>query len=145
MTHVFIDPDVLLDVVTGRLPFSKEAGALFTLIEKNQLKGYASALSFSNIYYVLRKHASHSRVIKSLNELSDLVDILQVDQSIVKTALQSGFGDFEDALRCYAAQSNPEIKMIITRNTKDFKKSDLPAMTPNTFLKTVALLGQSAD
>ncbi len=136
MIHAFIDSDVLLDVVTGRLPFSREAGAIFTLIEKNRLRGYASSLSFSNLYYVLRKHASHARVIKSLMNLSDLLEILEVDQHAVKLALKSGFKDFEDALQCYSAQSNPEINVILTRNIKDFALSELPVMTPETFLRT---------
>jgi len=136
MNSVFLDSDILLDVLTGRLPFSIEAAAIFTLIENEQLKGYASSLSFSNLYYVLRKHASHDRVIKSLGKLSDLIEIMNVDQEIVRTALKSGFKDFEDALQCYTAQANADIELILTRNIKDFQKSDLPVMTPETFLKT---------
>lgn len=136
MSHVFIDYDVLLDVLTGRLPFSLEAAAIFTLIEKEQLNGHASSLSFSNLYYVLRKHASHDRIIKSLGKLSDMIEIMNVDRDIVKSALKSGFKDFEDALQSFTAQSDPNIELILTRNIKDFQKSDLPVMTPETFLKT---------
>ncbi len=75
------------------------------------------------MYYVLRKHASHTRVIKSLAKLSDMIGIMSVDESIVKLALKSGFKDFEDALQYYTAQSNPEIELIVTRNIRDFQNS----------------------
>ena len=143
MTQAFIDSDVLLDMITGRLPFSKEAAALFTLFDKKHLKGYVSSLSFSNLYYVLRKYTSHTKVINSLQELSDLIEIVNVDQVIVKTALKSAFKDFEDALQCYSAQSNPEVEVIITRNIKDFKNSELPVMTPETFLRTIAQINEA--
>ena len=145
MTHAFIDSDVLLDMVTGRLPFSKEAAALFILIDKKHVKGFASSLSFSNLYYVLRKYASHTKVIKSLQELSDFIDILNVDQATVKTALKSGFKDFEDALQYHTTQSNTTIEVIITRNIKDFKKSEIPVMTPDTFLRTYAQINNATD
>ena len=50
-------------------------------------------------------------------------------------ALNSDFKDFEDALQNYAAEINGEISLIITRNTKDYKKSELGVMSPEDFLK----------
>ena len=71
-----------------------------------------------------------------MKELSELIEILNVDEPILKGALRSKFKDFEDAIQCCAAQDNPLIDIIITRNIKDFKPSELPVMTPETFLKT---------
>ena len=136
MTHLFVDTDILLDMLTGRQPFSREASTLFTLMEKEKLKGYTTSLSFSNLYYVLRKYASHQKVISTLKKLSELIEILGVDDSIIKEALSSGFKDFEDAIQCYTAQHNSVIGVIITRNIKDYKQSELPVMSPDTFLKT---------
>lgn len=136
MTHLFVDTDIILDIITGRLPFSKEASSLFNLIEEEELKGYTTSLSFSNLYYVLRKYASHDKVISRLKELSDLIEILNVDDLIIKRALGSRFKDFEDAIQYFAAQENPLIDVIVTRNIKDYKTSELPVMSPGTFLKS---------
>ena len=136
MIHIFTDTDIILDVVTGRMPFSVEASSLFTLIEEDQIKSSTSSLTFSNLYYVLRKYTSHIRVVARLKELSELLQIMNVDDTIIKQALQSGFKDFEDAIQYHAALSNPEIGVIVTRNIKDYKEAELPVMTPETFLKT---------
>jgi predicted nucleic acid-binding protein len=136
MTGIFIDTDVIIDFLTDRQPFSEEAAGLFNLIDNKKVKGYTSALSYSNLYYVLSKYAPHKKVIALLNELSELVGILKVDDSIVKAALASDFKDFEDAIQYYTALENKKINVIITRNIKDYKKSSLPVMAPGTFLKT---------
>ena len=136
MTDIFIDTDVIIDFITDRQPFSGEAASLFNSIDNGKVKGYTSALSYSNLYYVLSKYAPHKKVIALLNELSELVGILKVDDSIVKAALASDFKDFEDAIQYYTALGNKRINVIITRNVKDYKKSSLPVMTPGTYLKT---------
>ena len=136
MTDLFIDTDVIIDFITDRQPFSREAAQVFTLIDKKKLKGYTSALCYSNLYYILTKYASHKKVIGMLNELSELLSILKVDDNIIKASLTSDFKDFEDAIQYYTAQENKRIDVIITRNIKDYKKSSLPVMTPETFMKT---------
>jgi predicted nucleic acid-binding protein len=136
MENVFIDTDVIVDFLTGRKPFSLESAKIFSLIDQNKIRGCVSALSFSNLYYVLRKFGSRKKVISSLQELSELVDILKVDSNIIKSALISDFKDFEDSIQYFAAQKHKKIDSIITRNIKDYKDSSLPVMTPEMFLVT---------
>ena len=136
MIHIFTDTDIILDVITGRMPFSIEASSLFTLIEEDQIKSSTSSLTFSNVYYVLRKYTTHQRVVSRLKELSELLQIMNVDDTIIKRALQSGFKDFEDAIQYQTALSEPDIEVIVTRNIKDYKEAELPVMSPETFIKT---------
>ena len=75
-------------------------------------------------------------MISSLQELSELVDILKVDSNTIKSALISDFKDFEDSIQYFAAQEHKKIDSIITRNIKDYKDSSLPVMTPEMFLVT---------
>ena len=136
MTDLFIDTDVIIDFITDRKPFSREAAQVFTLIDQKKIKGYTSALSYNNLYYVFSKYAPHKKVISRLNELSDLVGILKADDDITKASLASDFKDFGDAIQYYTVREYKRIDVIITRNIKHYKKSTLPVMTPETFLKT---------
>ena len=131
MENVFIDTDVIVDFLTDRKPFSLESAKIFSLIDQKKIKGCVSSLSFSNLYYVLRKFGTHKKVINSLQELSELVDILKVDSEIIKSALTSDFKDFEDAIQYYTAISNNKLDAIITRNIADFKLSTLPVFSPD--------------
>ena len=138
MRDLFIDTDVIIDFLIDRKPFSREAAIIFTLIEQKKLKGFSSSLTFSNLYYVLRKIESHNRVISKLESLSKIVGILKVEEQTIKNALASGFPDFEDSIQYFSAVDSKKIDVIITRNVKDFKKSEIPVMTPGDFLKTAS-------
>ncbi len=135
MTDLFIDTDVIIDFLIDRKPHSREAAIIFTLIEQKKIKGYVSSLTFSNLYYVLRKIESYNKVKSKLESLSQIVGILKVEERTIKEALASDFSDFEDSIQYFSALDSKKIDVIITRNTRDYKKSDLPVMTPGDYLK----------
>lgn len=136
MENVFIDTDVILDLLTDRRPFSTDAARIFSLIDQKKIKGSVSSLSFCNLYYVLRKFGTHKKVLNSLQKLSELVDILKVDSNVVKSALTSAFKDFEYSILYFSVLENKKFDYIITRNIKVYKDISLPVMTPETFLVT---------
>ena len=103
-------------------------------MDQEHIRGKASSLSFSNLYYVLRKYASHQRVINQLDSLEKLLEIQEVNGAMIRTALKSRFRDLEDAIQYQCAVSNPQISLIVSRNVKDYKYSELPVMSPRTFL-----------
>lgn len=100
------------------------------------MRGYVSSLTFSNLYYILRKLESHNKVIAKLDSLSKMVNILRVDEQIIKNAISSSFPDFEDTIQYFSAIDSKKIDVIITGNTKDYKNPGIPVMTPANFLKT---------
>jgi len=136
MNKAFIDTDVILDFMIAREPFAMDAARIFSLSEKKQIFICTTGLVFCNAYYILRKLGPHKKVIEKLTQLARLVDIIGLPKTAVMHALESEFNDFEDALQHYAALSE-NVKTIITRNTKDYKYSDLSIMTPDQYLKTI--------
>jgi t-SNARE complex subunit (syntaxin) len=90
----------------------------------------------SNVYYLLRKIAKHEKVIENLKALLSIIDIAVINKETVLDALNFDIKDFEHALQNYSAQNEQEIKIIITRNIKDYKTSSLSVMIPETYLKT---------
>jgi predicted nucleic acid-binding protein len=145
MNNVFIDTDVIVDLLIDRKPFSEDAATIFSLIEMKKIKGHISALTICNLYYVLRKVASHKKVMKSLKDLSDLVDILKIDKSIILTALSSDFKDFEDSVQYFTAMEYNRIDCIITRNVKDYKGINLPVMPPGAYLAAFREAGKKRE
>ncbi len=136
MDKVLIDTDIILDFLFDRNPFSDDASKLLSLCESKQIQGFVTAIMLSNIYYLLRKTAKHEKVMGSLKMLMTILDIVTTDRNSVLHALNSEFKDFEDALQNFSAESDKEIKIIITRNIKDYKSSNLSVMQPEIYLKT---------
>jgi hypothetical protein len=76
--------------------------------------------------------------VEKLKQLLTIIEIVSIEKNAVLDALNSDFKDFEDALQNFSAVENGEIKIILTRNLKDFKKSELAILTPETYLKGIA-------
>jgi predicted nucleic acid-binding protein len=129
LKHVFVDTNVLIDFLADRRPFSLSAAKLFTQALAGKVVVYVSAVSYNNIFYILRQSLPATDTIRLLNELSEMVTITDVTNEVIQKALKSPFKDFEDAIHYYCAVSESKIEIIVTRNGKDFKNSILPVMT----------------
>ena len=135
MHKILVDTDVILDFFFDREPFSENAAKILSLCEMKKVTGYVSPVIVSNVYYLLRQTAKHEKVIEKLGLLISFMEVLIVDKASILRALNSEFKDFEDALQNYAAEQSKEIDVLITRNIKDFKRSNLSVMTPDDYLK----------
>ncbi len=135
MDKVLIDTDVILDFFFDRKPFAKYATEILNLCEENKLSGFTTPVIISKVYYLLRKTAKHDIIVEKIKQLLSIIEIIKMDKNAVFNALNSDFKDFEDALQNFSAIENGGIKIILTRNIKDFKKSELAIFTPETYLK----------
>ena len=135
MKKILIDTDVILDFFFDRKPFSENSSIILNMCERKQIQGFVTPVIISNSYYLLRRTAQHNKVIDKLKQLLSITDVLNMNKQIVENALNSDFKDFEDALQNFAAVSNGDIDVIVTRNVKDFKKSEIAVLTPESFLK----------
>jgi predicted nucleic acid-binding protein len=134
MDKVFVDTDIVLDLLGNREPFYQYAATLFSLADKGELQLFVSSLSFANLNYLLSKQYNSDQAKKKLLKFKTLVTVLSVSDKIVELALSSDFKDFEDGLQYFTAIEN-NIKKLLTRNLKDFKKAEIMVMTAEQFLK----------
>ena len=134
MEKVFVDTNVVIDLLAKRQPFYIDAQNLFTLSDKKEIELQISSLTFANAYYSIAKHHKAIDAKKYLQKFKVLVNILPLEDKAIELALASDFGDFEDGLQYYIAM-NYESDVIITRNKKDFKSSKIPVMTAEEYLK----------
>lgn len=133
MEQVFADTDIILDLLAQREPFYRPAAALFSLADKKEIAVHVSSLSFTNLNYLLSRQYSATKARKLLLKFKTLVTILAVNDKVVELALASDFTDFEDALQYHTALEN-DVRIILTRNLRDYKSADVPVMSAEQFL-----------
>ncbi len=63
--------------------------------------------------------------------LMEFLEVIPVDLDVLKKGLRSKHKDFEDAIQILCASSIAGISFIVTRNTKDFKTSEIAVLTPD--------------
>jgi predicted nucleic acid-binding protein len=136
---VFIDSDIILDLLAERPLFYDDAAKIFSWAYKKKMELYTTAVVAANVFYILRKVNGNDKSKEQLKDLRLLVKILPIDENIVDMALSSKFNDFEDGLQYYTAKER-NLFGIITRNLRDYKIKDIVIQTSKEFVKTNAEL-----
>jgi predicted nucleic acid-binding protein len=134
MKSIFVDTNVIIDLLADRKPFSKFSVEIFELAEKKNIKLYSSTHAFATTHYILKKYIDENKLREILLSLLDYIELISIDQNMIKKGLNSRHKDFEDALQLNCAYSNQKIDCLITRNVKDFKNAEIPIFTPEEYL-----------
>ena len=136
MKKLFINTNVLIDLIDKRIPFYNDVEVISALAEKKQLTLAASSISFVNSFYVLSKKLKNKLVISSLMRYRLIWEVSNINEIIKDKSLISNFNDFEDAVQHYSALHH-KCDILITRNKKNFKNLEIPVMTPTEFLASL--------
>jgi len=126
----------MFDFLGERDPFYISAAKIATLADKGEVKIIASALSYATISYFLTKYEGVKKTKDKLRKFKVISEVCELDELIIEKGLNSDFQDFEDSLQYFSALKS-ECDILITRNGKDFKKSQIPIMTPDEFLNSI--------
>ncbi len=133
--HYLVDTNVVIDMLLDRED-ADAACAVFDGAERGDYYLHICALSFTTMFYSLRKILSREDRINVLTQLKEAMEVAAVDGNVIDMALKSGWKDFEDAVQNFSAVVDPQISAIITRNTKDFKDSSLEVVDSVEFLNS---------
>jgi len=139
--RVFVDTNLLLDVLAKRDPFYNAAARIWTMAETGACEALVSAISFNNIFYIVRTARDTAAARHALILLRDVFASVAPDQRILNQAIDSEITDFEDAIQLYSAL-HADADYLLTRNVGDFPAGILPILTPDEFL---TLLDRATD
>ena len=131
MTDIFLDTDIILDFLGDRKPFSKFAVQIFLGMHNGQFRLYTSSNSVTTAYYILCKNVDDKKARSLITDLLDYLQVIPVTEKILRNALNSDFNDFEDGVQHHSALTVDKMKFIITRNLRDYKKSQIKAISPD--------------
>ncbi len=131
--RVFLDTNILLDVIESRPGFVEDSSAVLVLAEKMQADLFIAWHSLGTLYYLIRRGRSESAAMREIDRILDWANIAPVDSLSAPRARSLGFPDFEDAMQCVCAE-NCIADVIVTRNTKDFTASPIRVFSPVDFV-----------
>lgn len=126
---LMIDANVILDILSKREPNYKYSSKVWKLCETGICTGVISALSFANIIYIMRKELTPEKIETVLKQLQLIFTFSDLSHNVLEDAAKLKWSDFEDAVQTISAK-RANADYIITWNVKDFKKSDIPVLTP---------------
>ena len=135
--RVYLDTNVMLDLLGEREPFYNSIAQIATLADQKKLQIVVSPISFATVNYFLSKFEGISAAKDKLRKFKVLSEISIIDETIIEKGLNSNFEDFEDSLQYFCAV-DAECTVILTRNAKDFKHALLPVMSAEEFINSIA-------
>ncbi len=130
---LLFDTNILLDVFQERPQFYQSSSRLVNMAETGKIDGCISAISFNNCFYILKRYCGNEKARQTLCIIRDIFEIAELNGRIINQAIDSDINDFEDAIQYFSAIHTGS-DYIITRNQRDFKKSAIPALSPEEFL-----------
>lgn len=131
MKKVFLDTNIIVDLIADRKPFSRYAIEIFNKAEEKKIKLFTSSHTIATTHYLLKKYLDEKALREVLYSLLDYLTVIPVDTDILKKGLRSKHKDFEDAIQILCASSVEKTDCIVTRNTKDFRDCEIPVLTPD--------------
>ena len=139
MNKYFVDTDVILDLLSQRVPHFHFSAVLFSLAEMGKFELYTSPTVMVNTFYILRKNLGNENAKNTLRKLRIILHVIDSSEKVLDLALNSNFNDFEDAIQYYTAL-DADIQTIITRNLMGYKTADILVQTPEMFIVTNGLI-----
>ncbi len=135
-TKLFLDTNIMLDLLGERMPYYNSIARIASLADKGKVTIVVSALSYSTVSYFLTKFENSEISKQKLRKFKIISAICDLDESIIEKGLNSNFSDVEDSLQYFSALKS-DCSILITRNGKDFKASQIPVMTAEEYLVSI--------
>lgn len=134
MMKIFLDTNILLDILYEREAFVQDALAIFDLAADGELTVCVSDLTIANIKYITRKDYTTDEFCDAMKALRPILQIEPLGADVIDEALQMRASDFEDSLQ-YLCAVKAHADCIIIRNIKDFGFAQIEVISPRDFLQ----------
>ena len=131
--RLFLDANIVLDVLARREPFFSDSVQVLSLVETGAAAGFIAAHTVSTLFYLLNRKIGPRKTKVALMDLLRVVGVVPVDQDRILQAFAMDWADFEDALQA-ACAAKAEADYLLTRDQQGFGKTDVPALSPAEFL-----------
>jgi len=137
-----IDLNIFIDVFQKRVPHYQDSSLVLTKILNKEITGFIAGHSVTTLYYLTSKFSGKQKALEVIDWILDHFEVESAGKEDFQNARKLDIKDFEDAVVVKCARS-VGCDYILTRNSQDFNKSSIPAVTPENFLKEEDQEGKS--
>jgi len=136
MQRIFLDTNIVIDLLGEKEPFYESIAKIMTLADNKKIKVFTSPITIATTYYILIKFDGSKVALEKIRKFKLLCDISIMNSEVIDKAISSDFKDFEDAMQYFSAIAT-NCELIITRNEKDFKNALIPILNCESYLQTL--------
>ena len=126
---VLIDLNIILDVLQQREPFYAASAGILAAAERGQIRAYLASHTLTTLFYLIAKDQSPGVAKTLIQEILTFIQVADVTQATIESALTFPMTDFEDAVQL-ATALQAKVDYLVTRNIKDYPETRLPVLAP---------------
>ena len=134
MKRLFLDTNILIDYIDNRAG-ADDAEQIFAYGFSGEVQLYASSLTFANMAYIIKGRTQEEKY-DALNQMSGVVEIIDLRKQEVIAAISQPVKDFEDMLQ-YQCAKTAGCDYIVTNDRRHYDFSDIPHFTSADFVKQI--------
>lgn len=131
-----IDTDVILDVLLGREEHLQNSKIVWSCCELGLIHGFLPSFSAMNCMYLIRRKLTPEMLEQTMMKLANIFILESTNPADLLKASRDKWDDFEDCVQ-YNIAKRLKLDYIVTRNTKDFTRSDIQVLTPAEAIKSI--------
>ncbi len=131
--HVFLDTNILLDIVEQRMPHYPASLAVLERCDELGHDLFIAWHGLATIFYITARKQGESEANKMISLLLSWATVATVGHDEAQEAHGYGIADYEDALQAAAANASAASWMV-TRDHAGFAGSPVPVISPEDFL-----------
>lgn len=128
--RLFVDSDIILDLVLQREDHFEFARNLFVQYQQGKCALFTSSIVLANMHFIIRKLHDLKFANSSVLFVNKHFKIIDANNDDIENSIQSKFSDFEDGVQYFSALRSKKVDALVTRNVKDYKHALLPVFTP---------------
>lgn len=84
MINIFLDTNVILDLLAKREPFYDSIAKVATLADEKKIRLVSSPISFTTVESVLRKYESAESVLSKLRKFKIICHVCEVNEETIE-------------------------------------------------------------
>lgn len=130
---VFIDTNILLDVLEKRVPHHVDSELVLERCDRLHQPVFFAWHGLATAFYIYSRKVGETAAHVALEQLLWSVSVAYTGQLEAMRAFRLPISDLEDAMQAVAADAC-DADCIVTRNKPDFTGSPVPVLTPQEFL-----------
>jgi len=130
--RIFVDTNILLDVLLQREGFYDDALRIWASAEEGKIDAYIAAISVNNIHYVIRRFKGAAAAMTAVRIILHVFNVVPVDSEILSLAADFHDKDYEDDIQMQCALKI-RCPQIFTRDPTHYDSSQIAVVPPSSF------------
>ena len=131
--RIFVDTNVLLDVLLEREGYYYDALKIWSAAEEGKIDAHIAAISVNNVHYVVKRLKSETTAMIAVRIILRIFKVVPVDSEILSSAADFHNKDYEDDIQFQCAL-RAKCSQFFTRDPTHYDSALMAVVPPSSFM-----------